>query len=78
VAGDDFAPAGGQLTDFTEVLGGELPARHGESFLGVAEINRATSHPALYGKALCQAKLFMASGRISTVLGLTSLFSRLM
>jgi hypothetical protein len=36
VAGDDLAPAGGQFTEFTEVLGRELPSRHGESFLGVA------------------------------------------
>ena len=35
VAGDDFAPAGGQLTDFTEVLGGELPARMVSPSLGL-------------------------------------------
>jgi hypothetical protein len=61
VAGDDFAPAGGQFTDFLEVLGGEVRTRHGESCLGVAKINRETLYLALYRKALCQAKLFLAS-----------------
>jgi hypothetical protein len=34
-AGDDFAPLGGQITEFLEFLGGELASRHGASCLGV-------------------------------------------
>jgi hypothetical protein len=34
-AGDDFAPLGRQITEFLELLGGELASRHGASHLGV-------------------------------------------
>ena len=32
-AGDDFAPLSGAVPDFLELLGRELPTRHGKSFL---------------------------------------------
>jgi hypothetical protein len=62
VAGDDLAPAGGQRTDFQEVLGREMATRHDEPCLGVARPNGNGFLPPLYCQALCQAKLFMASG----------------
>jgi hypothetical protein len=37
-AGNDFAPAGGQVTDRLEQLRGELAARHGVSCLVLAEM----------------------------------------
>jgi hypothetical protein len=39
-AGDDFAPAGGEVADLLEHLGGELAARHGVSCLVLAETAR--------------------------------------
>jgi hypothetical protein len=35
-AGDDFAPAGGQVADFLEELGGKFTARHGRYRLVLA------------------------------------------
>jgi hypothetical protein len=34
-AGDDFAPLGGQVTEFLELLGGKLASRHRSTRLGV-------------------------------------------
>jgi hypothetical protein len=38
--GNDFAPAGGQVADLLEHLGGQLAARHGVSCLVLAEMAR--------------------------------------
>src|SRR5262245_42943261 len=40
-AGDDFAPASGEVTDLLQQLGGELAARHGLSRLVLALTVRA-------------------------------------
>jgi hypothetical protein len=34
-SGDDFAPLGGEVPQFLELLGGELASRHGVSCAGV-------------------------------------------
>jgi hypothetical protein len=39
-SGDDFAPLGGQIAEFLELLGGELASRHGVSCLGVRATRR--------------------------------------
>jgi hypothetical protein len=61
LAGDDLAPAGRELTDLLEVLGGELAARHGQSCLVLATISGDAFLLTLYGIALRLAKQVLTS-----------------
>jgi hypothetical protein len=60
-SGDDFAPLGGEVADFLEVLGRKLAMRHGLSCLVLATMNGYAFLLPFYGTALCRTKLFMAS-----------------
>jgi hypothetical protein len=60
-AGDDFAPLGGEITDFLEFLGRELASRHGLSCLVLARMKGYAFLLPLYRSAPCWTKLFMAS-----------------
>jgi hypothetical protein len=59
--GDDFTPAGGEVTNLLEHLGSELAARHGLSCLVLAQTVRPKVLQPLYDPALSAAKLLMAS-----------------
>jgi hypothetical protein len=66
-AGDDFAPAGGEVTDFLEEFGGKFTTRHGWYRLVLAaKVPEECLRP-LYDPRLGLAKLWMASrsGRAS-------------
>jgi hypothetical protein len=60
-AGNDFAPASGQVTDFLEELGGKFTTRHGPYRLVLAAKVREELFSPLYDTRLCLAKLLMAS-----------------
>lgn len=47
-AGDDFAPAGSQFTNFTEVFGGEFSARHDLPALDLRKRRRRVALPFLF------------------------------
>jgi hypothetical protein len=58
---DDFAPLGSDFTDFLELLGGELGAGHGESYLVLTKSDtRVFLFPFLY-TSRCFAKGVLAS-----------------
>jgi hypothetical protein len=60
-AGDDFAPAGSEVTDFLEELRGNFTARHGRYRLVLAAKGRKGFLSPLYDRPLGRAKLWMAS-----------------
>ena len=60
-SGNDFAPAGGQVTDFLEELGGKFTARHGPYYLVLRAKVREQFLSPLYDTRLGLAKLLMAS-----------------
>jgi hypothetical protein len=60
-AGDDLAPAGSEVADFLEELGGKFATRHGRYHLVLAAKVREGLLGALYDTRLGLAKLLMAS-----------------
>jgi hypothetical protein len=65
-SGDDFAPLGGEVTDFLKVFRGELARRHGWSCLVLTRMNGDAFLLPLYRTPLCRTKLFLASNRRPT------------
>jgi len=61
-AGDDFAPAGGEVTDFLEEFGGKFTARPGRYRLVLVAKGPEEFLSPLYDRRLGKAKLLMASG----------------
>jgi hypothetical protein len=61
-AGHDFAPAGGQVTDFLEEFGRKFASRHGRYCLVLAAEVWEEFLSMLYDTPLGLAKLLMASG----------------
>jgi hypothetical protein len=59
--GDHLAPVASQLTDILEILGGELPMRHGQSCLVFARIGGDAFLLPLYDTVLCLAKQVLTS-----------------
>jgi len=62
-AGDDFAPAGGQVADFLEEFRGKFTACHGRYYLVLASNGSEEFLSPLYDTPFGLAKLWMASGR---------------
>jgi len=60
-AGDDFAPASGQVTDFLEKFRGKFTARHGRHLLVLVAKRRDEFLSPLYDMRLGLAKPLMAS-----------------
>ena len=61
-AGNDFAPAGGEVVDFLEEFRGKFTSRHGRYRLVLAAKVREGFFSPLYDTRLGLAKLLMASG----------------
>jgi hypothetical protein len=61
VAGNNFAPAGSQVTDFLEVLEGKFALRHGQSCLALTRRGQGAFLFPLYGTVLCLANQVVTS-----------------